>query len=144
MGYDNGTHVDISEGEEKQIRNVVRKHVFCGLKFVPGEGAPTGRALDAPGNRTGDETPQKRRKRGPAKIDQVPEFGASHERPDLTKETGYAWKIIMEMGMDKDDGKYSDLSRAIWWKCVHGFVKHEIQQLRGNRSSEMKKSIIEG
>jgi hypothetical protein len=50
----------------------------------------------------------------------------------------------MEMGLDKDNGKNSDLSQAIWWKCVHDFVKHEIQQLRGNRSSEMKKSIIEG
>ena len=48
LGYDNGTCVDVNDHEEKILRDVVLKHAFCGMKFVPGEGSPTGkRTLDA-------------------------------------------------------------------------------------------------
>jgi len=173
-GYDDGKRVNIDDNEVRRIREVVRKHIFCLTKFVPGEGSPTGtRGRDMTSSTSsnsqrdvnssssdseGDEenndssshrssqvvSPQenpKRRRIGSYK--ETPEYGKSHERPDLTILRGYPWKIIVEMGLDKGRNN-DDYSRAVWWKCVNQFVKHEIQQLRGNRSSEMKKSIMEG
>ena len=125
--------MDFSENDNKQLRDVVWKYVFCGLKFVPGEGSQTGkRAHDdasASGNSKNEvnaSSPQDKRRRGLNK--ETPEFGKSHERTDLTVESGYPWDIIKQMGMDVGTNN-TDYSRAIWWKCVNVTVKHEIQQL---------------
>ena len=163
--------MDIDDNEVRRIREVVRKHIFCQLKFVTGEGTQTGRRgrddttsstrsinqQELSSSSSSDEDNDdaslnssqivlhqvnpKRRRIGSYK--ETPEYGKSHERPDLTLMKGYPWKIIVEMGLDRG-GVHDDYSRAVWWKCVNQFVKHEIQQLRGNRSSEMKKSIMEG
>ena len=53
--------------QEKEVRNVVRTYVWKDVKFLKGEGN---------------------------KIRGIPEFGTSHDRPDLTQNIDYPFKII--------------------------------------------------
>ena len=113
------------EYEVAKIRQVVRNHIFKHVKFVKGEGVkPKGHGT---------------RKRKKPKISL---FGKSHERPDLTIRTGYAYNIMRLVGLDEERTSIS--KRALWWKTYNVHVHHEIRQLRGRMNSGMKLCISEG
>ena len=116
---------DEDEYEVTKLRQVIRNHIFKHVKFVKGEGA-------VPRNK-------KENKSKPLKNLM---FGKCHERPDLTKLSGYECQILRMIGMSE---KHTSLTkRTLWWKTYNTYVHHEIRQLRGRMNAGIKLSITEG
>ena len=68
-------------------------------------------------------------------------FGKCHERPDLTKLTGYECQILRMVGMSQEDASLT--RRALWWKTYNIYV-HQIRQLQGRMNAGIKLSITQG
>ena len=68
-------------------------------------------------------------------------FGKCHERPDLTKLSGYECQILRMVGMSHED---TSLTSALWWKTYNTYVHQEIRQLRGRMNAGIKLSITQG
>ncbi len=75
--YLSGQWKDKDEYEITKLRQVVCNHIFRHSKFVKGEG----------------NIPCAKRDRKSQKKHQLL-FGMCHERPDLTKQTGYEYKML--------------------------------------------------
>ena len=117
--------IDEDEYEITKLRQVIRNHIFKHVKFVKGEGSlPT---------RKKDHKSQNLKKLI---------FGKCHERPDLTRLSGYECEILKLVGLNREDTSLS--RRALWWKTYNAYVHQEIRQLRGRMNSGMKLSITEG
>ena len=69
-------------------------------------------------------------------------FGESHERPDLTKKTGYEYYIMKLMRIHDENTSLAKIT--LWWKTYHTFVHQEIRQLRGGMNSGMKAYVTDG
>ena len=69
-------------------------------------------------------------------------FGKCHERPDLTKLSGYEYQILRMVGLSHEDTSLT--RRALWWKTYNTYVHQEIRQLRGRMNAGIKLSIIQG
>ena len=123
--YLSGQWKDEDEYEIIKLRQVVRNHIFKHLKFVKGEGT----------------IPCAKRDRKSKKKHQLL-FGMCHERPDLTKQTGYECKILRLVGMNET--ATSITAQALWWKTYNSYVHQEIRQLRGRMNNAMKMAITQG
>ena len=123
--YLSGQWQDEDEYEITKLRQVVRNHIFKHLKFVKGEGS----------------IPCAKKDRKSKKRNQLL-FGMCHERPDLTKQTGYECTILRLVGMHETDSSIT--AQALWWKTYNGYVHQEIRQLRGRMNNAMKISITQG
>ena len=66
-------------------------------------------------------------------------FGKCHERPDLTRLSGYEYQILKLVGLSEEDT--SLVRRALWWKTYNMYVHQEIRQLRGRMNAGIKTSI---
>ena len=105
---------------ERSVRHIVRTHIWSNTKFLIGEGS-------------------ERRTRN-----YVPEFGNSHERPDLTKpkeEIGYPIVVIRYAGLDTDNNTMEQ--RAKYWKQWEAIVRHEVQVKRANVMKKVKDTLTE-
>ena len=116
---------DEDEYEVTKLRQVIRNHIFKHVKFVKGEGAVPTRKKD-------------NKSRQLKKLS----FGKCHERPDLTRLTGYECQILSMVGMSLEDA--SLIRRALWWKTYNIYVHQEIRQLRGRMNAGIKLSITQG
>ena len=65
-----------------------------------------------------------------------------HERPDLTKRTGYECKILRLVRMNET--VTSIAIQAFWWKTYNSYVHHESRQLHGRMNNTMKMAITQG
>ena len=108
--YENNTNfLQKVKDKEKEVRVAARNYIWSNTKFVKGEGVSRTKVIGG-----------KRRKI-------VPEFGNSHERPDLTKVNGgYQWTILKKCGFENSTLE----ERAYWWKSYEDVVKSEIQVKR--------------
>ena len=123
--YLSGQWTDEDEYEVKKIRQVIRNHIFKHVKFIKGEGAK----------------PSNKKEVKSRKLKQLL-YGKCHERPDLTRLSGYECQILRMVGLGEGDTSLS--SRALWWKTYNTYVHLEIRQMRGRMNSAMKSSISEG
>ena len=128
--YDNGNFANVATEEVQILRTRVRKYIFPKVKFLPGEGAKDMSDID--------DRSQNANKR--AKINSI--FGKSHINADLTKERGYAWEILKQMGLTADNVTLEE--RGMWWKSNQQFVWKEIQSTRGQKSAGIKKCALNG
>jgi hypothetical protein len=103
------------EGKIKQLKHVVRKMIFPGMKFVPGEGMEQG-------NHSGV-------------------FG-SYEMPDLRMEKGFVQEIMKHVGMQNQDKTMEQ--KVAYWTKYHPIVKSCIQNERSTRTSAMKDCMVQG
>ena len=69
-------------------------------------------------------------------------FGKCHERPDLTKLTGYECQILRMVGLSEIDATI--FKQALWWKTYNSHVHKEIRQMRRRMHVAMKTSITQG
>ena len=53
-------------------------------------------------------------------------FGKCHERPDLTRQSGYECQILKMVGLDECDT--SLVRRTLWWKTYNSYIHQEIQK----------------
>lgn len=113
------------EYEITKLRQVIRNQIFKHVKFVKGEGA----------------VPLSKRDKKARQIKKLL-FGKCHERPDLTKLTGYECQILKMVGLSEDNASLT--RRALWWKTYNTYVHQEIRQLRGRMNANLKSSVIEG
>ena len=70
-------------------------------------------------------------------------YGTSHEQPNLNNKhgtRGYQSVIMRKMNLQNE----SDTEKAYWWKTYEGIVKDEIQKLRNNRATDIKRCMVEG
>ena len=123
--YSNGQWKDEDEYEIAKIRQVIRNHIFKHVKFVKGEGSRPGAKRDIRKKQCKDLV-----------------LGKCHERPDLTKSTGYECEIMRLVGLTNEN--LSITTRALWWKTYNQYIHHEIRQLRGRMNACMKASITDG
>ena len=65
-----------------------------------------------------------------------------HEKPDLTKLTGYEYQILRLAGMSETDTTIS--TQALWWKTYNSYMHQEIRQLCGRMNTAIKNSISQG
>ena len=125
--YDNVTsstfYMRLDRTQEKDLQNVVRKHVWEKTKFLKDEGKKRSEQSGGTG---------KRRKT-------TPTFGDSHERPDLTKKEkcGYPYVILKQMGILSKELK--DI--AEFWTKWEEMVRHKVQMKRANVSRLIKLSM---
>ena len=66
----------------------------------------------------------------------------SHTNADLTKQRGYVWEILKEIGLMADNVTLQE--RGMWWKSNQQVVWKEIQLMRGSKSAGIKKSAFNG
>ena len=102
---------------EKDVRHHVRTHVWSNTKFLTGEGSK--RAKNC-----------------------IPEFGKSHERPDLTKsgeDIGYPYVVLKSGGHENSTLE----QKAEYWKQWENIVRHEIQVKRANVMKKVKDTLTE-
>ncbi len=123
--YLSGQWKDEDEYEITKLRQVIRNHIFKHLKFVKGEGT----------------IPCAKKDRKSKNNHQLL-FGMCHERPDLTKQTGYECKILRLVEMNET--ATSITTQALWWKTYNSYVHQEIRQLRGRMNNAMKLAITQG
>ena len=116
---------DEDEYEITKIRQVIRNHIFKHVKFVKGEGS-------VPTQKKDTKTRQLKNLM----------FGKCHERPDLTRQSGYECQILKMVGLDEHDTTL--VRRALWWKTYNSYIHQEIRQLRGRMNAGIKTSIAEG
>ena len=116
---------DEDEYEITKIRQVIRNHIFKHVKFVKGEGS-------VPTQKKDTKTRQLKNLM----------FGKCHERPDLTRQSGYECHILKMVGLDEHDTTL--VRRALWWKTYNSYIHQEIRQLRGRMNAGIKTSIAEG
>lgn len=116
---------DEDEYEITKIRQVIRNHIFKHVKFVKGEGS-------VPTHKKDNKSRQLKNLM----------FGKCHERPDLTRQSGYECQILKMVGLDEHDT--SLVRRALWWKTYNSYIHQEIRQLRGRMNAGIKTSIAEG
>ena len=70
-------------------------------------------------------------------------YGTSHEQPNLNNKygtKGYQSVIMTKMNLHD----IPDREKAYFWKTYEGTVKDEIQKLRNNKATDIKKCMIEG
>ena len=113
------------EYEITKLRQVIRNQIFKHVKFVKGEGGVSVSKRDK-------KTRQMKKLL----------FGKCHERPDLTKLTGYECQILKMVGLSEENASLT--RRALWWKTYNIYVHQEIRQLRGRMNSNLKSSVTEG
>ncbi len=65
-----------------------------------------------------------------------------HERPDLTKQTGYECKILRLVGINETITSIT--AQVLWWKTYNSYVHQEIRQLHGRMNNAMKMAISQG
>ena len=123
--YTSGQWKDEDEYEITKIRQVIRNHIFKHVKFVKGEGSIPGAKKDMRSKRCKELV-----------------YGRCHERPDLTKSTGYECEILRLVGYTNENSSIT--TRALWWKTYNTYIHHEIRQLRGRMNACMKASITDG
>ena len=116
---------DEDEYKVTKIRQVIRNHIFIHVKFVKGEGT-------VPTQKKDNKSRQLKKLL----------FGKCHERPDLTRQSGYECQILRMVGMSQQDTSIT--RRALWWKTYNTYVHQEIRQLRGRMNAGIKLSIIQG
>ena len=116
---------DEDEYEITKIRQVIRNHIFKHVKFVKGEGSVPTHKKDTKSRQLKNLM-----------------FGKCHERPDLTRQSGYECQILKMVGLDEHDT--SLVRRALWWKTYNSYIHQEIRQLRGRMNAGIKTSIAEG
>ena len=116
---------DEDEYEVTKIRQVIRNHIFKHVKFVKGEGSVAT-------NRKDNRSRQLKNLM----------FGKCHERPDLTRQSGYENQILKLVGLGEHDTSF--VKRALWWKTYNNYIHQEIRQLRGRMNAGIKSSISEG
>ena len=116
---------DEDEYEITKIRQVIRNHIFKHVKFVKGEGSIPTQKKDNKSRRLKNLM-----------------FGRCHERPDLTRLSGYEYQILKLVGLSEEDT--SLVRRALWWKTYNMYVHQEIRQLRGRMNAGIKISIAQG
>ena len=116
---------DEDEYEVTKLRQVIRNHIFKHVKFVKGEGA-------VPTQKKDNKSRQLKKLL----------FGKCHERPDLTRQSGYECQILRIVGMSYEDTSIT--RRALWWKTYNTYVHQEIRQLRGRMNAGIKLSIMQG
>ena len=109
--------------EVQKVRKIIRESIFKHVKFCRGEGL------------------SQDKKKGRKAVEKKA-FGMTHETPDLTLRTGYAYEILKLSGNGED--KKSLTQRALWWKTYNVHVLHEIRQIRSIKNFNLKKSCIEG
>jgi len=112
------------EYEVTRLRLVIRNHIFKHVKFIKGEGA----------KKTDKGTKKKNSKNLV--------FGKCHERPDLTKTSGYEYAIMDLVGLNDD--KATLVKRALYWKTYNNYIHKEIRELRGRVNAAIKRCILEG
>ena len=125
MIYLSGQWEEVDEYEISKLRQVIRNHIFKHVKFVKGEGAK----------------PCAKKDLKTKKANQLL-FGKCHERPDLTKLTGYECQILRMVGLSEIDATI--IKQALWWKTYNSQVHKEIRQMRGRMNAAMKTSIRQG
>ena len=113
------------EYEITKLRQVIRNHIFKHVKFVKGEGAVLAQRKDNKSRQLKNLM-----------------YGKCHERPDLTKLSGYECQILKMVGLSTESTSLS--RRALWWKTYNIYVHQEIRQLRGRMNAAIKASITEG
>ena len=123
--YSSGQWKEEDEYEVTKIRQVIRNHIFKHVKFVKGEGSKPGGKRDLRKKRCKDLV-----------------YGKCHERPDLTKTTGYECEIMRLVNLTSENS--SVVTRALWWKTYNPYIHHEIRQLRGRMNACMKACITDG
>ena len=111
--------------EITKVRQVICNHIFKHVKFVKSKGA----------------TPTHKRDIKTKRLKNLV-YGKCHERPDLTRLSGYECEILKLVGLGNKDT--SVIRRALWWKTYNNYVHHEIRQLRGRMNTAIKSSISEG
>ena len=104
---------------------MIRNHIFKHVKFVKGEGSRPGAKRDIRKKQCKDLV-----------------LGKCHERPDLTKSTGYECEIMRLVGLTNENSSIT--TRALWWKTYNQYIHHEIRQLRGRMNACMKACITDG
>ena len=128
--YDNGNFQNVPAEEVQVLRTRVRKYIFPHVKFLPDEGAKDMSDID-------DRSLNANKR---AKLNSI--FGKSHISTDLTKERGYAWEILKQMGLMADNVTLAE--RGMWWKSYQQVVWKEIQSMRGSKSAAIKKCALNG
>ena len=128
--YDNGNFENVPAEEVQVLRTRVRKYIFPHVKFLPGEGAKDMSDIDD----------QSLNANKCAKLNSI--FGKSHINTDLTKDRGYAWQILKQMGLTADNVTLTE--RGMWWKSNQQVVWKEIQSMRGSKSAAIKKCALNG
>ena len=116
---------DEDEYEVSKLRQVIRNHIFKHVKFVKGEGA----------------LPTQKKDNKSRQLKNLL-FGKCHERPDLTRLSGYECQILRMVGLSEGDTSLT--RRALWWKTYNTYVHQEIRQLRGRMNAGIKLSITQG
>ena len=121
--YENNSNfLQRNKDKEREIRVVVRNYIWSNTKFVKGEGINRSALMGG-----------KRRKL-------MPEFGNSHERPDLTqKNGGYQCMVLDKCGLEKSSLE----DRALFWKSYEDVVKSEIQVKRSTAVKITKVTLME-
>ena len=112
------------EYEVTRLRLVIRNHIFKHVKFIKGEGA-----------KKTDKGTKKNNSKNLV-------FGKCHERPDLTKTSGYEYAIMDLVGLNDD--KATLVKRALYWKTYNNYIHKEIRELRGRVNAAIKRCILEG
>ena len=127
--YANQTFKDEEKIVQRELRRVVREYIWPKTKFVKGEGHFVKKIT-----RFG----RKQRKKKAAVM-----YGTSHEQPNLNNKYGTrGYQSVIMKKMNLQNG--SDIEKAYWWKTYEGVVKDEIQKLRNNRATDIKRCMVEG
>ena len=127
--YRNDEYVEERREVVNELRKMVREYIWPYTKFVKGEGHYIKTTVGI------GRKPKKRK----ATI----RYGISHEWPNLNTrfgKQGYQMMVMKKMNLDKN----SDMEKALWWKTYEGVVKDEIQKLRSNKATDIKRCMIEG
>ena len=127
--YANQTFKDEEKSVHRDLRQVVREYIWPKTKFVKGEGHFVKKS-----NRFG----RKQKKKKAAVM-----YGTSHEQPNLHNKygtKGYQSVIMKKMNLHNQ----TDKEKAYFWKTYEGIVKDEIQKLRNNKATDIKKCMMEG
>ncbi len=118
----NSNYLQRTKDKEREIRIVVRNYIWSNTKFVKGEGVNQSALMGG-----------KRRKL-------MPEFGNSHERPDLTEwNGGYQSMILKKCGFENSTLE----ERALFWKSYEDVVKSEMQVKRSTAVKITKTTLME-
>ena len=121
--YRNEELMASNNNKERELREFVREHVWPTMKFLKGEGQKT---------KPTDQPMSKCTKRSP-------EFGTSHERPDLTikERCGYSSTIINILGYANS----SVVEKGQLWKTNEEEVMREVRQKRNTAMKAVKETI---
>ena len=127
--YQNGEYIEERREVVNAIRKMVREYIWPYTKFVKGEGHYIKTTVGI------GKKPKKRKA--------TVRYGISHEQPNLNTrfgKHGYQMMVMKKMNLER----HCDKDKALWWKTYEGVVKDEIQKMRSNKATDIKRCMIEG